>query len=177
MRSCGGTGATCRCVSILLSARRPPPNGCLRGGVRTTSPKQLRIGWIIFRAMFYRWLSTIAARNACLRLMAIRIRRLDHHALTSRQGMELCIRVGVRLNGLHSGDIHIECLLGQAHEGKQAAYSSCHLLAPVAEEHEETIYELKFTPAYTGLVGYKLRAYPYHKLLCHHLETGFMKWV
>ena len=107
----------------------------------------------------------------------VSLRRLDHNVLTLQQGAEFCIRVGVRLNGLHSADVQVECLLGQAHESREAAFSSRHLFAPVSAEQDETVYELKFTPDYAGLVGYKLRAYPYHKLLCHPLETGFMKWV
>ena len=107
----------------------------------------------------------------------VRIRRLGDSVKTIKQGFEFCIRVGVSLNGLNSSDVHVECLLGQAYETKAVNYTSCHLLKPVADEKDETVYEIRFTPAYTGLVGYQLRAYPYHKLLCHHLETGFMKWV
>lgn len=107
----------------------------------------------------------------------VRIRRLDNSVKTIRQGEEFCIRVGVFLNGLDNGDVHVECLLGQAYETKDNSYSSCHLLSPVENKQTETVYEIRFTPAYTGLVGYKLRAYPYNKLLCHHLEAGFMKWV
>ena len=108
---------------------------------------------------------------------AVSIRRLDDSFKAIQQGQEFCIRVGVNLNGLDSGDVHVECLLGQAYETKATSFSSCNLLKPVDKDKDETIYELRFTPAYTGLVGYKLRAYPYNKLLCHHLETGFMKWV
>jgi starch phosphorylase len=107
----------------------------------------------------------------------VKIRRLDHADSATRQGAELCIRVGVKLNGLRSSDVHVECLLGQAHDAKEIEFTSCHLLTPAAEEQGEMIYELKFTPDYAGLVGYKLRAYPHHKLLCHHFETGFMMWV
>jgi starch phosphorylase len=71
----------------------------------------------------------------------------------------------------------VECLLGQVNEAKANSFSSCHLLGAVQQDKDETIYEIRFTLDYTGLVGYKLRVYPYHKILCHPLETGFMKWV
>lgn len=107
----------------------------------------------------------------------VRIRRMDDYVDTLKQGEELCIRVAVMLNGLDSDDVHVECLLGQSAEHSEAELTSTQLLKPVGSENDETVYELKFTPAYTGLVGYKLRAYPYHKYLCHHLETGYMKWI
>jgi starch phosphorylase len=107
----------------------------------------------------------------------VRIRRLDQTAVSIRQGAELCIQVGVTLNGLDSGDINVECLMGAAHESRDTTFSSCLLLQPVRVDREETIFEIRFTPAHAGLVGYKLRVYPYHKLLCHPFETGFMKWV
>ena len=107
----------------------------------------------------------------------VKVRRLDSSLKTIKQGAEFRIKVGIKLNGLDSDDVHVECLLGQASESNEVEFSSCHLLEAIDSKKDETIYELKFTPANSGLIGYKLRAYPYHRFLCHHLETGFMKWV
>ena len=105
------------------------------------------------------------------------IRRLDDSPHTIKQGKELTIRVGVHLNKLNNDDVHVECLLGTVKDTTDFEVVSCHLLKPVDNKHDETIYEINLVPELSGLIAYKLRAYPHHHFLCHHFETGFMKWV
>jgi starch phosphorylase len=105
------------------------------------------------------------------------VRRLDDSTNTIKQGEEFTIRVGVHLNGLNSDDINVECLLGRASDTDEFEASSCHRLVAVDNKKDETIYEISFTPELSGLLAYQLRVYPYHLLLCHPFETGFMKWV
>jgi starch phosphorylase len=70
----------------------------------------------------------------------------------------------------------VECLLGShAKNGFEA--SACYRLQPAGMEGGETVYEIRFVPGLTGLVGYKIRIYPYNNLLCHPFEMGYMKWL
>lgn len=105
------------------------------------------------------------------------IRRLDNSFTSLKQGKEMTLRVEVHLNGLASEDINVECLLGRATDTDELEIISCHKLEAADKNKDETIYEIRFTPDLTGLVAYKIRAYPYHRFLCHHFEMGFMKWV
>jgi starch phosphorylase len=41
----------------------------------------------------------------------------------------------------------------------------------------EAIFELNLIPPLSGLQFYKLRIYPYHRLLCHRFETGRIIWL
>ena len=107
----------------------------------------------------------------------VSVRRLDDSVPSIRQGEELRIRVGVSLNGLQAEDVHVECLLGRSAGHGEIENAACLKLEPAGTQGEETVYELQFTPDVPGLVGYQLRAYPYHRLLCHHLQLGHMKWV
>ena len=107
----------------------------------------------------------------------VSIRRFDDTVGYIQQGKEMTIRVAVTLNGLHSKDVHVECLFGRVSDSAIFDTFFCHLLEAKEERDGEMIYELTFTPEVSGLVSYKLRAYPYQKNLCHHFETGYMKWV
>ncbi|MCZ6526640.1 MAG: alpha-glucan family phosphorylase [Gammaproteobacteria bacterium] len=105
------------------------------------------------------------------------IRRLDNSFASIKQGKEMTLRVGVHLNGLVSDDVNVECLFSRATDTDEFETISCHILEAVDKNKDETIYEIRFTPDLSGLIAYKLRAYPYHRFLCHHFEMGFMKWV
>ncbi len=107
----------------------------------------------------------------------VSLRRMDDTQGAIQQGKEVRIRVAVRLNGLQSGDIHVECLLGRKEERDGFTPHSCHKLHPVGTDKDETIYEVGFVPQLSGLVAYRLRAFPFHAHLSHPFETGCMKWV
>jgi starch phosphorylase len=105
------------------------------------------------------------------------IRRLDDNVGLIQQGSNLTIRVSVNLNGLDEKSVHVECLMGSAPDAGEFEVNSVHQLVPAGQQGSETIYEINFTPDVSGLVAYKLRVYPYQKLLCHPFEMGCMKWV
>ncbi|MGH8248104.1 MAG: alpha-glucan family phosphorylase, partial [Gammaproteobacteria bacterium] len=107
----------------------------------------------------------------------VSVRRLDQAPASLKQGEKLNIRIGVRLNGLKSEDVMVECLMGESAPGKAFQVLATHRLQPVAEESGETIFEAAFTPAPSGLVAYQVRAYPHHSLLCNRFDLGFLKWV
>ena len=105
------------------------------------------------------------------------IRRLDDNVGLMQQGSNLTIRVGVNLNGLDEKFVHVECLMGKLPDTGDFEVISVHKLDPVGQQDNEAIYEINFTPDVSGLIAYQLRAYPYHVLLSHPFEMGFMKWV
>jgi glycogen phosphorylase len=107
----------------------------------------------------------------------ISIRRTDTCKPAIKQGEELVLRVNVKLNGLKSQDIHVECILSRTANQDDFESISCHPLKAIAEENEETVYECRFVPDLSGLISYKLRAYPYHPLLCHPFEMGYLLWL
>jgi starch phosphorylase len=107
----------------------------------------------------------------------VTIRRMDDSPEVIRQGNELRIKVGVKLNGLDSEDVFVECLMGRHNDRNGFEVLSCYQLHATGSEQDETIYETGFTPQLSGLVAYQLRAFPYHRYLCHPFETGYMKWV
>jgi len=95
-----------------------------------------------------------------------------------RQGEMLEISLGVRLNGLDSSDIIVECLIGRMTAEDEFIHSSCYQLKPAdPQDTSECIYSVRFVPDMSGLIACRIRAYPYHSLLCHPLELGRMKWL
>ena len=108
---------------------------------------------------------------------ALSIRLLENPVQTVKQDHEFKINVIANLNGLANDDLHIECLIGRMDHKNQFEALSCHLFEPVETHDDETVYEIKFIPDLSGLITYKIRAYPFHRLLCHPFETGFMKWI
>jgi starch phosphorylase len=41
----------------------------------------------------------------------------------------------------------------------------------------EQVYGANIEPSVPGLQYYRLRVYPYHRLLSHPFETGYMLWL
>ena len=105
------------------------------------------------------------------------VRRLDAPPAAIRQGETFCVSVGVNLNGLNSGDVVVECLLGRARNDGGFHVDQAIILEAGEERDGEVVYQGEFARDLAGLIEYKLRIYPYHPLLCHRFEMGFMKWI
>jgi starch phosphorylase len=45
------------------------------------------------------------------------------------------------------------------------------------KDSENHVFELNLKPDTAGLNHYKIRMYPYHELLSHPFELGYMMWV
>jgi starch phosphorylase len=107
----------------------------------------------------------------------VSLRRLDSPPAAIRQGETFTISVAASLNGLDSDDVVVECLISRARlNGKFHATDSI-ILEAGGERDGEIIYAGEFAKDLAGLIEYKLRSYPYHSLLCHRFEMGFMKWL
>jgi starch phosphorylase len=87
------------------------------------------------------------------------------------------VTVAVNLNGLRESDIVVECLLGRPGDRDKLVDCTKHVLAPSGMEGAETLYRATIPLALSGLVAYKIRAYPFHALLCRRFEMGYMKWA
>ena len=106
------------------------------------------------------------------------IRQLSEAPAQIKTGETVPLRVAVQLNGLRAEDVIVECLLGA--EGNIEHSRSCenHALLPVGSNDKgETLFSLDLQPGLPGLQYYKIRLYPYHRLLAHRFETGFMRWL
>ena len=90
------------------------------------------------------------------------------------------LTVSAKLGKLSPEDVRVELLIGEkngVHE--EFAINETHLFKQGANTQEPGIAE--FTIAlpmnYCGLQHYKIRIYPYHALLAHPLELGYMRWL
>jgi starch phosphorylase len=119
-----------------------------------------------------RWKKEVRARWD-----GVSLRRLDEPVSAIRQGEKLRVQVAANLNGLRREDILVECLAGTLSDYGEFTAKTRHVLAPADEKDGEAIYEATLALGLSGLVSYRLRAYPYHPMLCHRFEMGFMKWI
>ena len=83
-------------------------------------------------------------------------------------GSEARIEVAVKLNGLSTSDVRVECLFGER------AYQFADAGPLDGGERRMT---LDLRPESCGLVTYRIRMYPYHELLAHPHEVGLMVWL
>jgi starch phosphorylase len=100
-----------------------------------------------------------------------------------QSGEPLLIDADVELNGLDSDDIVVECVLGEeTGSGEFRATRSIPfaLLAPTIDgkaSYRCKLFEAKELCSAGGLEHFKIRIYPYHRLLSHPLECGRMLWL
>ncbi len=105
--------------------------------------------------------------------------RLEEHPATSvPAGEHYPIRVAVHLDGLEPSDVIVECVIESGDD--ISGYHICDTQAfrPTGEKQgDDTVYQLDLKPSLPGLQHYRIRIYPYHSLLSHRFETGFMRWL
>lgn len=105
-------------------------------------------------------------------------RRVDEAQPKIHAGEMLPIHVAMQLNGLDAEDVQVECLVGTESEAGDFQIEDRMFLEPAeTNENGEVIFALDLDPPLPGLQYYKLRAYPYHALLAHPFETGWMIWL
>ncbi len=108
----------------------------------------------------------------------VQIRRIDDALQEIKAGNTLPIRVSATLNDLNPEDVVVECLVGTTSESGEFIINNRQQLAAAGSNTAgETLFKLDFSPTLSGLQHYKLRVYPYHKLLSHPFETGYMIWL
>ena len=103
----------------------------------------------------------------------VTMERIDEHATSIQHGDVLSLRLSIFLNGLSPDDVAVECLVGTKEVNEFIPHNQ-QLFQFVAQEDDKFIFTLDLKPGLPGLNYYKLRMYPFHELLAHKHETGFM---
>jgi starch phosphorylase len=113
----------------------------------------------------------------------VRVQLARPVATEIQSGEPLLIDVDVELNGLDPDDIVVECVLGdETGSGEFSATRSIPfvLLASATDgkaSYHCKLFEAKELCSAGGLEHFKIRLYPYHRLLSHPLECGRMLWL
>ncbi|RKZ35848.1 MAG: DUF3417 domain-containing protein, partial [Gammaproteobacteria bacterium] len=130
----------------------------------------------------------------------VAIRNLDDPPHRMTFGDKLCMDVAVKLNGLAPEDLVVEFQIARPKETNEAAVGGGFTLdeSPMqrfgAEETEvalvarftpagsvdgtdEQRYSLELKPEWCGRLSYRIRVYPFHRLLTHPLEAGRLVWL
>ena len=108
----------------------------------------------------------------------VSIRRVDPSPTAIISGDILPIEIAVNLNGLQPEDIYAECLVGTESEINEFLADNIYKMEPGGKTSTgETLFRLNLQSPLPGLQHYKIRIYPYHKLLSRRFETGLMRWL
>ncbi len=107
----------------------------------------------------------------------VSMHRLDEAREAIKHDETLPIQISARLNGLSPEDVAVECLVGTEGENGKFLAHHHHHLEYREQKGEEYIFSLDLRTSLPGLNYYKIRMYPYHQLLGHNLETGYMIWL
>ncbi|MDG1772472.1 MAG: alpha-glucan family phosphorylase [Oceanicoccus sp.] len=113
----------------------------------------------------------------------VKARVIEQSALGIHYGDKLSITLGVDLNGLSPKDIIVECLSGYLDATNAFRLDTSYTFnveskpAADTEAPQEVVYRLEIEPQSSGIYHYKLRLYPFHALLSHNFEMGFMRWL
>ncbi|MCP5144109.1 MAG: alpha-glucan family phosphorylase [Gammaproteobacteria bacterium] len=104
----------------------------------------------------------------------VSLHRSDKPLARVAAGNTITVAVDVNLAGLDPNDITVEVLFSTAgSEGNEVRQ----LLQPGAVHDGKATFQATFEPPMPGLLDYRIRAYPFHPLLCHPFEMGCMKWL
>ena len=108
----------------------------------------------------------------------VSMRRIDQAPGRVQAGKPLPIEVAANLDGLDAGDVYMECLVGTESENGVFQTQKIYCMETVGRNDQgETLFRLELTSPLSGLQYYKIRLYPYHKLLGRRFETGLMLWL
>ncbi len=108
----------------------------------------------------------------------IKFERVDDSRLHINTNEKLLIKISAYLNGLSPEDVQVECVVGSIKNGKGfLAVKEKHYLKYQGKEGKNHIFTLNLRPSSPGLNHYKIRMYPFHHMLSHPLETGYLLWI
>ena len=108
----------------------------------------------------------------------VSIKHIDKIPVMVKANEKISIRVSVTMNGLEPQDVIVECLFGKESDQGEFRKETCNRLLPTGvNEFGEHVFALDLEPPLSGLQAYKLRVYPYNRLLTHPFETGLMIWL
>jgi starch phosphorylase len=108
----------------------------------------------------------------------VAMRRVDVPQSRFKFGQSVRLEVAVTLNGLAPEDVVVELLLGvpeyESAEEKPRRYRFAADGAVDSARKQRFVLEL--APDICGRLDYRIRAYPWHRLLAHPFELGLMLW-
>jgi starch phosphorylase len=108
----------------------------------------------------------------------VQVRRVDQSSGILRAGEQISMEVAVRLNGLSDEDIFVECLVDEEISPAEHATRSVYRFEATGRNDKgETLFALDLHPPLPGRQEYRIRVYPYHKLLGRRFEVGLMLWL
>ncbi|MDJ0881102.1 MAG: alpha-glucan family phosphorylase [Gammaproteobacteria bacterium] len=108
----------------------------------------------------------------------ISFERIDDGITHIHPNESLKIKISAFLNGLSPDDVAVECVIGHFHDdGEIMTEAEGHRFSFEHEDNGRFIFSLDLQPSHPGLNQYKVRMYPYHELLSHPLETGYLIWL
>ena len=82
------------------------------------------------------------------------------------------------LGMLTAHDVVVECLVGtESDDGRFEVFKSHAFESTGQDDQGRTRFELQLDPPGAGLYHYRVRIYPYHRLLSHPFECGLMRWL
>ncbi len=108
---------------------------------------------------------------------AVTIRRCEGAPESVITGQSLPISACARLGELQADDVRVECLVYREHANNELELLETFMLEAQGTEGDETRFHLDMRPNHAGLLIYRIRMYPWHRLLAHPFETGHMIWV
>jgi starch phosphorylase len=109
---------------------------------------------------------------------AVSLRRADDTGTSQMAGKSLKLRVAAKLGELTPDDIILECIVGTENNHNDFIVRRHFRFEPAGTGGEgDVLFELDLLPPLPGLQFYKIRAYPYHRLLSHPFETGKTVWL
>lgn len=98
------------------------------------------------------------------------------NAISANEILHICINIS--LGELEANDIIAECLFGWENDNGNFTVKARHPFQTTDNAGaDQTNFELIIKPPMPGLQHYKIRIYPYHRLLSHPFETGYMIWL
>jgi starch phosphorylase len=107
----------------------------------------------------------------------VSITRTDSPVEQISNTVSLPVRVSAYLDGLDPSDVTVECLVGKIDTTGHFRVSQKYSFEYAGKDSENHVFELNLKPDTAGLNHYKIRMYPYHELLSHPFELGYMMWV
>jgi starch phosphorylase len=107
----------------------------------------------------------------------VTIKRTDSPVEQIRNTESLLIRVNTYLDGLEPGDVTVECMFGKLDGDNDFDLVEKFTFEHIGKDGDEHIFELNLKSDLSGLNHYKIRLFPYHELLSHPFELGYMLWV
>lgn len=108
----------------------------------------------------------------------VTLRRVDDSDDAIISGSSMMIKVAARLGKLTPGDVIVECLIGTQNAHTDfSVHQTLQFEAAGSNDKGEALFQLDLLPPLSGLQFYKIRIYPFHRLLSHRFETGHMIWL